>query len=74
MSALFVIRTFIELSLILLLVYGFYKEDKVIAFEKNVKKIIRYYVRNYKLNKARKRSSLTLHKGGKHSGDTIRVA
>ena len=66
MSALFVIKTFIELALILLLVYGFYHEDKVITFERNVMKIFRYYVKQYKRSKNAR--SLTVHKGSRRSG------
>lgn len=34
------IRTLIEFTAICLLIYGFIHEDKVIAFEQNVKRII----------------------------------
>lgn len=52
MSAVLAIKSLIELSVIILLIYGFYKEDKVIAFEQKLKMII---VVNYRRYKKRKR-------------------
>lgn len=73
MSVAFALKTLIELALILLLVYGFYHEDKVIAFERNVKKIFRYYVKQYK--KAKKAKTLTVHNGNPHKDNGgVRVA
>lgn len=73
MSASLVIKIFIELALVLLLVYGFYHEDKVITFERNVKKIFRYYVKQYKRNKNAK--ALTVHKGNlRRNNGNVRVA
>lgn len=40
MSATFVITTLIELAVSCLLIYGFMHEDKVIAFEQAVKRIV----------------------------------
>ena len=40
MSTTFAITTLIELAIAGLLVYGFMHEDKVIAFEQNVKRIV----------------------------------
>ena len=40
MSTTFAITTFIELAISILLVYGFMHEDKVIAFEQAVKRIV----------------------------------
>lgn len=40
MSTTFAITTLIELAIAVLLVYGFMHEDKVIAFEQNVKRIV----------------------------------
>lgn len=40
MSTTFAITTLIELAIAVLLVYGFMYEDKVIAFEQNVKRIV----------------------------------
>ena len=40
MSTTFAVTTLIELAIAILLVYGFMHEDKVIAFEQNVKRIV----------------------------------
>ena len=40
MSTTFAITTLIELAVAILLVYGFMHEDKVIAFEQDVKRIV----------------------------------
>lgn len=40
MSTTFAITTLIELAIAGLLVYGFMHEDRVIAFEQNVKRIV----------------------------------
>ena len=40
MSATFAITTLIELAVALLLIYGFMHEDKVIAFEQAIKRIV----------------------------------
>ncbi len=41
MTKLFVVQTLIELTVAILLVYGFMHEDKVISFEQNIKRIIK---------------------------------
>ena len=54
MSTTFAITTLIELAVAILLVYGFMHEDKVIAFEQAIKRIIignirrAIRIRNYK--------------------------
>lgn len=40
MSTTFAVQTLIELAVAGLLIYGFMHEDKVIAFEQNVKRIV----------------------------------
>ena len=40
MSTTFAVQTLIELAVAILLVYGFMHEEKFIAFEQNVKRII----------------------------------
>lgn len=56
MSTTFAIKTLVELGLILLLIFGYMHEDKVIAFEQTVKRIvlgnIRRAIRIHKLKKA----------------------
>ena len=49
MSAFTAISSMIELAVIIFLIYGFYKEDKFIAFEQKVKMII---VVNYRREKS----------------------
>jgi metallophosphoesterase superfamily enzyme len=45
MSTTFAITTFIELLVSTLLIYGFMHEDKVIAFEQAVKRIVLGHIR-----------------------------
>ena len=40
MSTTFAVQTLIELAVAILLVYGFMHEEKFIAFEQNVKRIV----------------------------------
>lgn len=40
MSSEFAVTTLIELAIAILIVYGFMHEDKMIAFEQNIKRII----------------------------------
>lgn len=47
MSTQFAITTFIELLVSGLLIYGFMHEDKVIAFEQAVKRIVIGHIRRY---------------------------
>lgn len=51
MSAFTAISSMIELAVIIFLIYGFYKEDKFIAFEQKVKMIIVVNYRRYKRKK-----------------------
>ncbi len=59
MSTTFAITTLIELAVAILLVYGFMHEDKVIAFEQAIKRIVignirrAIRIRNYKKAVAR---------------------
>ena len=53
------IRTLIEFAAICLLIYGFMHEDKVITFEKNVKRIIVGNVRRaIRIRKERKEKTI----------------
>lgn len=58
MTTAFAIRTLAEFTAILLLIYGFMHEDKFIAFEQSVKRIVignyRRYIRIKKQRKAEK--------------------
>lgn len=78
--ALIALRTILELAAVLLLVYGFYKEDKVIAFERRVKMIVVVNYRRYKRRKAAekaaqaRRAQFTLQKGHKATRTGGRVA
>lgn len=51
MTAALVLRTTIELAVVLLLIYGFIKEEKVIAFEQKVWRILFVNYRRYKRKK-----------------------
>lgn len=80
MTAAIAIRSMIELAVILLLIYGFYKEDKVIAFEKKVKMILVVNYRRYKkrkrLEQMRKNAEFHVVNGGarKRPDGTFHVA
>ena len=72
MSTPFVIKSLFEFLAIMLLIVGLIYDDKVIAFEENVKRIVVGNFRRYmriKNNKEAviKRSSLVVHEGGKHN-------
>ena len=72
MSTPFIIRSLFEFLAIMLLITGFIYEDKVIAFEENVKRIvignIKHYVRKKNNSEALKnRSRLILHEGGRNN-------
>ncbi len=79
MSTTFAITTLIELAVACLLIYGFMHEDKFIAFEQNVKRIVlgnirrAIRIRNHK--KAVERGEhLRLHTTNtrtQHSGSTV---
>lgn len=72
MTAALAIKSLIELSAILLLIYGFYKEDKVIAFEKKLKMIIvvnyRRYKKRKKLEKMQKNQDFRVINGNAQNG------
>ncbi|MEG0547122.1 MAG: hypothetical protein RR552_08100 [Oscillospiraceae bacterium] len=64
------IKSILELAAVLLLIYGFYKEDKVIAFEQKVKMIVVVNYRRYKKRKRHeqllKEQHLMVYEGGKN--------
>lgn len=68
------IKSLLELSVILLLIYGFYKEDKVIAFEQKLKMIIvvnyRRYKRRKRLEQMQKNRDFKVVKGNTHTKNT----
>ncbi|MGN0569387.1 MAG: hypothetical protein ACI4N4_02675 [Candidatus Fimenecus sp.] len=75
MTTAFAIRTLIEFAAICLLIYGFIHEDKVIAFEQAVRRIvignIRRYIRIKNHKKAVERGEhLHLHSSRKAVNDT----
>ena len=73
MTVSFAIKTLIELALILLLSYGFYREKDVIRFEKKVGRFIRYMINSYRSDFARKK--LTVHNGNaSHDNHNANVA
>lgn len=51
MTTALVLRTTIELAVVLLLIYGFIKEEKIIAFEQKVWRILFVNYRRYKRKK-----------------------
>lgn len=51
MTTALVLKSFLELAFIALLLYGFMKEEKVIAFEKKVWRILFVNYRRYKRKK-----------------------
>ena len=65
MSAFTAISSMIELAVIIFLIYGFYKEDKFIAFEQKVKMIIVVNYRRYK----RKKREFKLVDGGRKGAE-----
>ena len=68
MSAFTAISSMIELAVIIFLIYGFYKEDKFIAFEQKAKMIIvvnyRRYKRKKRIEQMRKNREFKLVDGG----------
>lgn len=55
----FAVATFIELFIAVLLIYGFMHEDKVVAFEENIKRIV---VGNYRrFKRIRKQRKVAKH-------------
>ena len=73
MSAFTAISSMIELAVIIFLIYGFYKEDKFIAFEQKVKMIIVVNYRRYKIKKRieqmRKNREFKLVDGGRKGAE-----
>ncbi len=73
MSAFTAISSMIELSVIIFLIYGFYKEDKFIAFEQKVKMIIvvnyRRYKRKKRIEQMRKNREFKLVDGGRKGAE-----
>jgi len=67
MTLSFALKTFIELALILLLSYGFYREQDIILFEKKVGRFIRFMINSYRRDRARK--ALTVHNGISSDGE-----
>ena len=81
MTAALAIRSALELAFILLLIYGFIKEDKLIAFEQKVRRIIVVNYRRYKRKKRYERMqqerAFRVYEGGKSkkpSSGSIHVA
>ncbi len=73
MTLSFAVKTLIELALILLLSYGFYRERDVIRFEKKVGRFIRFMINSYRRDFTRKK--LTVHSGNaSHSDRRANVA
>lgn len=56
MSTTFAITTFIELLVSGLLIYGFMHEDKIIAFEQAIKRIVIGHYRRWKRLRRRNKS------------------
>ena len=73
MSAFTAISSMIELAVIIFLIYGFYKEDKFIAFEQKVKMIIvvnyRRYKRKKRIGQMRKNRECKLVDGGRKGAE-----
>ena len=73
MSAFTAISSMIELAVIIFLIYGFYKEDKFIAFEQKVKMIIvvnyRRYQRKKRIEQMRKNREFKLVDGGRKGAE-----
>ena len=61
MTVSFAIKTLVELALILLLTYGFYRERDVVRFERKAARFIRFMINSYRQDFARKK--LTVHNG-----------
>lgn len=70
MSTAHSIQTIIEALIMMLLLYGFIHEEKVIAFEKNCKRII---VGNYRRYKRKKRNKIKWKKTY-HCEKVIKIA
>ncbi|NCC87215.1 MAG: hypothetical protein EOM05_05040 [Clostridia bacterium] len=55
MGTTFIFKTFLEISLVLILVWGFANEDKIIDFEDKFAWLVAAYIRKVKRNKAIKK-------------------
>lgn len=65
MSTAHSIQTIIEALIVLLLLWGFVNENKVVAIEQHIKRIVKGNYRRYKRNKQRKiKWSKTYHSEG----------
>lgn len=68
MTTAFILKSFLELALICLLIYGFMKEEKVIAFEQKVWRILfvnyRRYCRKKRYAKMQKNRDFRVVNGG----------
>ncbi|HIU35934.1 MAG TPA: hypothetical protein IAC53_04910 [Candidatus Fimenecus excrementigallinarum] len=81
MTAALAIRSVLELAFIGLLLYGFLKEDKIIAFERRIYRILFVNYRRYKRKKLyakmQKARAFRVYEGGspkKASGGSVHVA
>lgn len=63
MTAALALRSVLELALIFLLIYGFYKEDKVIAFEEKLRIILAVNYRRCKRKKKEERRAFRVVPG-----------
>ena len=52
MTTAFAIRTFFEITAVLLVAFGILNEDKLINFETNVKRIVKRKIKAYRRRKA----------------------
>lgn len=68
MTTALIVKSFLELAFIALLIYGFIKEEKVIAFEQKVWRILFVNYRRYKRKKLyanmQKNRDFRLYDGG----------
>ncbi|MEG0978651.1 MAG: hypothetical protein RR911_03445 [Oscillospiraceae bacterium] len=60
MSTAFIFSTFLEISAVLFLVWGFYNEDKLIDFEDKFAWLVAAYIRKVKKQKAHKKQMQTV--------------
>lgn len=81
MTTALALRSILELAFIVLLIYGFIKEKKVIAFEQKIYRILFVNYRRYKRKKLyarmQKERAFRVYEGGspkKASGGKVHVA
>ncbi len=81
MTTALALRSILELAFIVLLIYGFIKEKKVIAFEQKIYRILFVNYRRYKRKKLyarmQKERAFRVYEGGspkKTSGGKVHVA